>query len=338
MIAKVNILGSCVSRVSLLDGDLQGHNTSDENIKMDYFLDKQNIVCAMMPPPFPRSEVDAIMPEELWDKQRIKTLKQGINKDTVSMLLNSDAEWLVVDLCDMQNDMVVYKKTMFSSCAHEFFNTQLYKKNSDDIKEANLMKLPPYMWYGYVDLFFEKIMKKYDSNHIILNRFRSNTYYLSKAGYIELVPDQFKQPYHSNDYYNEALTELETYIIDKYNPYVIDLAQYFMGDENLWSNLNGAHFEKAFYRATFDQIKRIIKGETNERYFSNPDFFNEQRRGLSEDRLRKFDVEQGIRVFEQLLAANDLLWINVLDKLNYYAPDDVRVRQYVQCLNEIISE
>lgn len=35
-----------------------------------------------------------------------------------------------------------------------------------------------------------------------------------------------------------------------------------MGDQNDWDNLNGAHFEREFYRETFDQIKRIIFGET----------------------------------------------------------------------------
>ncbi len=29
-----------------------------------------------------------------------------------------------------------------------------------------------------------------------------------------------------------------------------------MGDRNCWDNLNGAHFEKKFYRETFDQIKK----------------------------------------------------------------------------------
>lgn len=42
----------------------------------------------------------------------------------------------------------------------------------------------------------------------------------------------------------------------------IDLSKYFMGDQNDWDNLNGAHFEREFYRETFDQIKRIIFGET----------------------------------------------------------------------------
>ena len=49
---KVNILGSCVSRVAMLCGDTSGHGIADNNIELGYYLDKQNIVCEMMPAPF----------------------------------------------------------------------------------------------------------------------------------------------------------------------------------------------------------------------------------------------------------------------------------------------
>lgn len=34
----------------MLDGNRFGHNTAADDIDMQYFLDKQNIVCAMYPP------------------------------------------------------------------------------------------------------------------------------------------------------------------------------------------------------------------------------------------------------------------------------------------------
>jgi len=49
----------------MMDGDLQGHGVADEDIQMEYFLDKQNIVCAMMPAPFLREEVEKITAEEV---------------------------------------------------------------------------------------------------------------------------------------------------------------------------------------------------------------------------------------------------------------------------------
>ena len=37
---KVNILGSCVSRLAMLDGDLTGHGIADDQLALRYSLDK----------------------------------------------------------------------------------------------------------------------------------------------------------------------------------------------------------------------------------------------------------------------------------------------------------
>lgn len=331
---KVNILGSCISRISLLDGDCSGHGIAHDKIEMKYFLDKQNIALSVMPPPFSKNEIMDISAEELWDKSRIHSLQQCLNKSTVHMLLESDADWLVMDLFDMQNDFAIYKETAFATCAHEYFQTKCFNKYKEDIQVANFMTLPKWIWYPYVDIFFEKIMKKYDENHIILNRFRSNTYYLDKDGMIKEIPNNFKNPFQANDKFNQPLKELEDYIIEKYNPYVIDLSQYFMGDATFWDNLNGAHFEKEFYRETYTQLIKIIQGETDNRYYSEPDFFNKTRRGYEEDRQRVFDIEHGIQTLDMLISKEDFLWVNILDKLDTYAPDDERVKEYKKFMND----
>lgn len=335
---KVNVLGSCISRISLLDGDSSGHGIAHDEIELKYFLDKQNIALSVMPPPFSENEVLEISAEGLWDKSRINSLHQCLNKSTVKMLLESDADWLVMDLFDMQNNFAIFKETAFATCAHEYLRTASFDKYKNDIQIANFMNLPKWIWYPYVDIFFEKIMKKYDSNHIILNRFRSNTYYLDKDGRIKEIPDDFKNPFQANDKYNQPLKELEDYIIEKYNPYVIDLSQYFMGDATYWDNLNGAHFEKEFYRETFTQLVKIIQGKTDNRYYSEPDFFNITRRGYEEDRQRIFDVENGIETLEMLISKEDFLWVNVLDKLDTYAPNENRVKQYKTFMNDYFVE
>ena len=68
---KINVLGSCVSRISLLNGELNGHGIYGENMQLGYFLDKQNIVSAMMPPAFSKEEIDSIRAEEIYDPSRI---------------------------------------------------------------------------------------------------------------------------------------------------------------------------------------------------------------------------------------------------------------------------
>ena len=158
--------------------------------------------CIVTSPPFDIKETETIEKDELLDKTRLISLKQCLNKNTIELMLDSDTQWLVIDLCDMQMDFAIYKKYIFATQAHEFCNTKLFRKYSKDIVFANFMQLPEWLWYGYVDVFFDKISEKYDSEHIIFNRFRSNTYYLSEKGTIEFIPDIFKNGYQPNDKYN----------------------------------------------------------------------------------------------------------------------------------------
>lgn len=331
---KINVLGGCVSRVSLLDGNQSGHGIADEDMELGYFLDKQNIVCAMMPAPFDRAEVEAIQANELWDRSRLYTVKQCLNKDTVKLLMESDADYVVIDLYDMQTDFAAYKTTCFSTCANEIYNTKLLGKYSGKVQSGNFLTMPPVIWYGYIDLFLEKLIEKYGADHIILNRFRCNSYYLAKDGIIRPIPKNFQNPFQPHPKYNQALAELENYIIERYNPYVIDLSKFFMGDENVWRNLQGAHFENQFYRETLDQIRRIVKGQSTERYYSAPAFFDERRRGFDEDKKRKFQIEPNMELMLKLLDEQDMLWLNILDKLNTYAPEDERVQEYVRAVQE----
>ena len=327
---KVSILGSCVSRISLLDGDQKGHGIAGEIMELEYFLDKQNIALAMMPPPFDRETVDTITVDELWDRSRLQSLKQTLLKETISLLMNGQSEYLVIDFFDFHNTFLSYKDTAFATQAHEFLNTRVFKQHSNEIKGWCFYDMPTWIYYPWVDRFFEIILQKFDADHIILNRFRANTYYLSKKGTILQIPDNYKMPYQCNDKYNEQGRTLEDYVIQKYHPYVIDLSQFFMGDANIWNNIQGAHFEMEFYRETFDQVTRIVQGKATERYFSQPRFFSEERRGMDEDRKRAFDVESGLKTMEMLVEKEDILWLNILDKLYMHAPDDSRVQEYVQ--------
>ena len=303
-------------------------------MEQGYYFDKNNIAFMMLPRVFTDEEIDTISADDLYDKTRLKALKQCLDKSTMDLLLASDAEYLVIDLYDFHNDFVLYKNTAFSTCAHEFMNTELFELNKDNMKIANLMNMPEEYYYPLVDLFFDKIMNKYDANHIILNRFRSNKYYLAKDGMIKEIPEEYRKPFHSNYIYNENVRKLEDYIITKYNPYVIDLSSYYMCNENEWDNLNGAHFEKAFYIETYKYIRTILSGETDERYFDMPHFMWDNF-GVPDESEKDyaFDVESAIELLIELVEKEDVLWVNILHKLNIYAKNNPVVMEYTQaCL------
>lgn len=324
----INVLGSCVSRVSLLDGNQQGHDIADDDLYMDYFLDKQNIVLAMMPTPFTQEEIDGVKQEELWDKSRIYTVHQSLGKETVSLLLDSKAEYLVMDLFDFQNAFAILGDTCFDTNAYEFMNTLLFKKYQNEIKIMNFESMPEWIWYPYVDLFFEKIMSKYDSDHIILNRFRANTWYLGVDGKVSRIPDSFKKPFQANDKFNVLVRRLEDYIIKKFNPYVIDIAKYYMGNQNDWDNLQGAHFENAFYHHTLDLVRTIIKEKPEKRLYDEPRFFAERY-----EENYPLDVQDAFEHMEEFVNAEEILWMNLLDKLYARMPEDTMIREYVKiCL------
>lgn len=329
---KVSVLGSCVSRVSLLRGQKTGHGIADGEkygLELEYFLDKHNIALAMMPPPFPEEEVNTIRSEELWDKTRDVSLRQSLMKKTVPMLLQGEAQYLIMDFYDFHNNFLSYKDTAFATQANEFLNTRLCRKYAKELVGYTFFDLPTWIYYPLVDLFFETIMQKFDSDHIILNRFRANTFYLDTDGKIKRIPDSFKQPFQCNDKKNPECRKLEDYVISKYNPYVIDISRYFMGDANMWDNLNASHFEKEFYRETYAQILRIVSGEAAERYFDETNLFFQDRPGYVEDLQRRFDVESGLELFRSLLGNDNDLALNILDKLYSYAPEDERVIEYM---------
>lgn len=327
---KITVLGSCVSRVSLLDGIRWEHGVADENLDLDYFLDKQNIVCAMYPPPFPKNEVDNLVDICVQEKYAIRSLKQNLNKETLYMLKQSKADYIVTDFMDMHMNQCRYNDTIFAPQANEFFRTNLNELYGDKIEKFRILDMPWEKWISDVDAFWTEMTQKYDGDHIILNRFRCNYYYMTKEGTVDVIPERFRGSSHPLPCYNEIVRRLEDYIIEKYNPYVIDLSKYFMGDHNIWDNLQGAHFEMEFYRETMDNIREIILNNKLEKHYSMPKFFDLERRGYVEDLNLPFSIEDGLIKFQEYYDTKNLLWINMLDKLQMHASGDVRVKALLE--------
>lgn len=329
---KVNVLGSCVSRVALLDGDITGHGIADERLELDCFFDKQNMVCAMLPPPFSREEVDGIRDICMNEKYALRSLKQNLNKDTLQMITESSADWVVVDFMDMHMAHAKYNGTVFATQALEFYRTNL-GESLWDVEKVRFLEQPFEEWKEYVDGFWQQLIGRYGAGHIILNRFRCNRWYMSVEGKVEEIPERFHGPSHPIPGLNQAMLVLEDYIINTYQPWVIDLSKYFMGDQNMWENVQGAHFEKEFYRETFDTIISIIFGETNAKYVSKPYFFDKSRRGILEDKELPLNIEQSIDMMKRFCEEGDLLWMNLLDKLYMRIPNDQRIQPYLKLAN-----
>ncbi len=264
---SLDIIGSCVSRVPFINGSLTQHGTVNSYLKMQHFFDKNNIICCMMPVPFLTEEIDSIPASELWDTSRIHALRQALNKSTLSLLSEGKSDYLVLDFFDFQIEHAIFNNIPFSTCAHEFLNTNLFRKHISDIGLFHWKDISPSLYYPYVDLFFQEVLKIFDCNHIILNRFQAVSHYIDKKFHVQPVPAVFMQPFQANYHYNYLVRQLEDYVIEKYQPYVIDLTKYFIGDENKWENIQGAHFQNEYYTESLSIMKNIIFNQPSQKVF-----------------------------------------------------------------------
>ena len=80
----------------------------------------------------------------------------------------------------------------------------------------------------------------------------------------------------------------------------------------------------------------IVTGRANEtRYFAKPEFMWEGFGQATEaEKNWKFDVEGALELLPQLVEQEDILWINLLHKLNIYV--HVYIYTYIKC--ELLSK
>jgi len=261
----VDIYGSCVSRVIFLNGDLEAKGCIDPDIEINYFFDKHPVLSCVTPIPNTSilnvHTIENIRKEELWDKseRNLRGIKQELLKSTLPMICESKADFFVFDLYDFHTNLMVYDDTMFSPYKYEFFNTDLYKKNSSEFSKLFFpIEMPMGIWWGYVKKFFDTVFGKYGNERVILIRFTACSHYLSKDKKVMNIPNRFLNPWMANYKYNSKIRELEDKIIKEYSPHVIDLSKYYICVQSLFEDLQGAHFSKACYMESFEKVKEII--------------------------------------------------------------------------------
>lgn len=261
----VDIFGSCVTRAIFLDGKLEEKGCVDPRIKINYFFDKHPILSCVTPVPntevLNQNTIECIEKEELWQKteHNLRGIKQELLKSTMPMIKESVAKYFIFDLYDFHTNLMIYDNTMFSPYKYEFFNTKLYQKNKSEFKKMFFpLDLPIGIWYGYVKLFFDEVIKKYGRENVIMVRFKACSHYMSKEKNVLPIPKNFLNPWMANARYNSQIKELEDRIISDYNPIVIDISKYYIGDEEYNSDLQGAHYSVEYYNESFKIMKKIL--------------------------------------------------------------------------------
>ncbi|KIL40661.1 hypothetical protein SD70_12160 [Gordoniibacillus kamchatkensis] len=251
----VDIHGSCLSR------NIFNFN-KNTNITVNQYFSRNNIVSSMMPP----ADISTSREELLFfdSEYSHRCLRYAIEKKAVPLLKASIAEFLVVDFFDFCQPVAAYKNTTFSTYDYSFFNTAAYKNEPEKFKEVNFFELPNWLWYGYVDLYWQLMIEKF-GDRIVLVRLNCCNKYISKDGIVKPTPSNLLK--YGTPKYNKQLHELEEYIIDKYNPYVIDVSKYFIADENYNPDVSPVHFEENYGLSSWQLMQTIILNKPKQKYY-----------------------------------------------------------------------
>ncbi|MCL2018742.1 MAG: DUF6270 domain-containing protein [Oscillospiraceae bacterium] len=260
----VDVHGSCVSR-NIFNVNI----FENSKIKVNQHFSRNCVISSMMPPVDFNVEQSEMLHKSDYS---YRCMRYALHKNTVPLLEKSTSQFLVIDFFDLCQNAVAYKNTTFSHYDTSFFATSAYKENVDKYKIVHFFDMPMFLWFGYIDLYLNKMTEKFGDN-IILVRLQCAKYYIGKnvpsGGVVKDFPE-WKLGY-GNALYNEKLKELEDCIIEKYNPYVIDVSKYFISDESHNADFTPVHFENDYALAASKSMYEIIKKKPKQKYYENID-------------------------------------------------------------------
>lgn len=195
------------------------------------------------------------------DAHHARNLKADLNKEVIPVLLESDAEWLLVDFYDFARIQWAYRNGSFTHvmnldvAAHEY-----YEKIKDQIEGAfRWIDLPKFLLHEKMNCYFDQMVEKYGRDHIILNRINLSRYYINKDGVLCEIPASMDYLGSYKD--NKEIRKLEDYVIDTFGIRSVDVAKYFFADENVNNDILAVHYEEEYYHIAGRIIGAIIKGE-----------------------------------------------------------------------------
>ena len=118
-----------------------------------------------------------------------RCMKFSLNKETLPLLLQSTSDYLVIDFFDLCQPVAAFSNTTFSTYDYTFYNTSTFRKNRTEFSEVDFLSIPIFLWYGYVDAYFQQVTKKHAGN-IILNRLNCSGVYMTKSYQIKSIPER----------------------------------------------------------------------------------------------------------------------------------------------------
>ncbi|GHV48327.1 hypothetical protein FACS189499_07510 [Clostridia bacterium] len=214
-VTTVDIHGSCVSR-----NIFNAEETPD--IKTVQFFSRNNIVSCMMPPLSVEYMTEQLVHNSEYAR---RCVQYSLDKSTVSRLLNSDSDFLVVDFFDMCQHVAVSGNTTFST--YDYTMTRVDGISKIIEGQVNFLELPKFFWYSYVDIYWDTMVDKFGSN-IVLVRLSCCDRYMRASGGVTPLPERVLG--FGNRIYNNALAELEDWIEENYRKSAYAIMEHIIRD------------------------------------------------------------------------------------------------------------
>jgi len=254
----IDIHGSCVSRDIFNCPD-------NKNVKVRHYFSRNNIASSMMPPADISTKKEELSKYD--SEYSHRCVRQAIEKQAVPLLTESESEFLVIDFFDFCQPVACYKGTTFSTYDYCFYHTSAFRNEREAYSSVNFFDVPSYLWYGYIDLYFQKMTQKFGKQRIILNKLNCCNGYIDKSGNLKPTPENLLN--FGNAKFNKHLDDLENYVIQKYNPYVIDITKYFIPDETDNPDVTPIHYEGSYHEAAWFLINNILMNKPTQRLYDN---------------------------------------------------------------------
>lgn len=179
-------------------------------------------------------------------------------KTLLADLIEADIEYLIIDN---------YFETIFGILYNEeyiitnnFWDLPDTKFGNTAVKKMNLLKMQNNpteyfnLWIESCNKFFEYLHSNRPDLKIILNPARLATHALRENGDID------ENRYHKKaSVLNRILSELDKYIIENFDVYLMDFNENTIADDNhIWGPAE-VHYEKAYYQNFLENLKSIVK-------------------------------------------------------------------------------
>ncbi len=254
---KADVHGSCVSFSILKKDTPEGCRIKLDSLDNHYFFSHINIAGSM------GKKIDVEPAEEelsVFEEHLRRNLITDLNKTVVTELLQSDAEWLLVDFYDFARVQWAYRGGSYTHTVFLNEAKDYYQKVSDQMEGPfRWIDLPTFLYYDKVDEYFRIMVEKYGREHIILNRIYFNRYYIDGDNSLKEIRKNIDWVGSYKD--NGVIRRLEDHVIEKFGIKSIDVSKYFVADFNFTKDILAVHYEEEYYRLAGRIISKMVRGE-----------------------------------------------------------------------------